>query len=417
MATSTTTTVQEARSRIDEINERVVELLAERQSVVDELCDIKADAGHTVRDPEREAELLAHVRSIAEERGLPPDLAETLFEEILAHSVQRQRRKRDADGNLESEGGANANPSEVSGEESSGLQNGIGPVNGEPLPSPASTATSASRPTEVEDEDSFPRVSREHQSDDTVVHVDDVAIGGGPPVLIAGPCSVESRDQILRSAAAVAEAGGHLLRGGCFKPRTSPYSFQGLGEEGLDLLAEAGRRFDIPVITEVLAPGDVEAVSARADVLQIGARNMQNFSLLKAVGAADHPVMLKRGMMASIEEWLSAAEYIVAHGNPNVFLCERGIRTFEPATRYTLDLSSVPVVQERTHLPVVVDPSHACGTRRWVPPLVRAAVAAEADGVMVEAHPNPEEALSDGAQSLSLDVLAELGRLFDSPSA
>lgn len=247
-----------------------------------------------------------------------------------------------------------------------------------------------------------------------MVRVGDVAIGEGAPILIAGPCSVESRDQILRSAEAVAESGGDLLRGGCFKPRTSPYSFQGRGEEALDLLAEAGRRFGIPVVTEVLAPGDVEAVSARADVLQIGARNMQNFPLLKAVGRANRPVMLKRGMMASINDWLCAAEYIVAHGNPDVFLCERGIQTFESATRYTLDLSSVPVVQERSHLPVVVDPSHACGTRRWVPALVRAAVAAEADGVMIEAHPSPDEALSDGAQSLPLEALDRLSPLFDS---
>jgi 3-deoxy-7-phosphoheptulonate synthase len=262
----------------------------------------------------------------------------------------------------------------------------------------------------------YHRVSRDHQSEDTVVRVGDVAIGDGSPILIAGPCSVESRDQILRSAEAVAAAGGHLLRGGCFKPRTSPYSFQGRGAEGLALLAEAGRRFGLPVITEVLAPGDVAAVAARADVLQIGARNMQNFPLLKAAGTADQPVMLKRGMMASIDEWLAAAEYIVAHGNPDVFLCERGIQTFTSATRYTLDLSSVPVAQERTHLPVVVDPSHACGTRRWVPPLVRAAVAADADGVMVEAHPCPEDALSDGPQSLPLSALGRLGTLFGSGS-
>lgn len=417
MATSTTSTLQEARRRIDEINERIIELLAERQAVVDELCEIKADDGKSVRDPDREAELLDHVRSVAANAGLPPDLAETLFEDILEHSVQRQRRKREADEDLESEENAGADRPDVSGEGPSLPRNGAGSSNGQAAPPPASTATSAPRPSEAEEDHPYPRVSREHRSDDTVVHVDDVAIGNGAPVLIAGPCSVESHDQILRSAEAVAEAGGHLLRGGCFKPRTSPYSFQGLGEVGLDLLSEAGRRFDIPVITEVLARGDVEAVAARADVLQIGARNMQNFSLLKAVGASNRPVMLKRGMMASIEEWLCAAEYIVAHGNANVFLCERGIQTFESATRYTLDLSSVPVVQERTHLPVVVDPSHACGTRRWVPPLVRAAVAADADGVMVEAHPDPDAALSDGAQSLSLDALAELGALFASEDA
>lgn len=413
MTSSTLSSVQDARSRIDEINARVVELLAERQAVVDEICDVKAEADEDIRDPEREAELLDHVRSVAADAGLSPDLAETLFEEILDHSVQHQRRRREADAPSEANGSAGTEGVETSADAPDAWsRNGAPSPNGHGTPMPASRAEAATRPDGASADRSYYRVTREHRADDTIVHVDDVAIGDGSPILIAGPCSVESRDQILRSAEAVVEAGGHLLRGGCFKPRTSPYSFQGLGEAGLDLLAEAGRRFDVPVITEVLAPGDVAAVAARADVLQIGARNMQNFPLLKAVGAAERPVMLKRGMMASIDEWLSAAEYVVAHGSPNVFLCERGIQTFESTTRYTLDLSSVPVVQERTHLPVVVDPSHACGTRRWVPPLVRAAVAARADGVMVEAHPNPQEALSDGPQSLPLDALPRLGKLF-----
>lgn len=410
MATSTLPSLEEARDRIDEINRRVVELLAERQGVVDELCNVKAQADEDIRDPEREAELLAHVRSVAEEAGLSPDLAELLFEEILTHSVDRQRRRREG-GSSNDASGSEA-PSEAVPTKETISQNGSTSSTRDTTPTPASTAEAATLPDGALPERSYYRVSRDHQPEDTVVHVEDVAIGDGSPILIAGPCSVESRDQILRSAEAVAEAGGHLLRGGCFKPRTSPYSFQGRGEQALDLLAEAGRRFDLPVITEVLAPGDVSAVAARADVLQIGARNMQNFPLLKAVGAVETPVMLKRGMMASLDEWLSAAEYIVAHGNPNVFLCERGIQTFASATRYTLDLSSVPVVQERSHLPVVVDPSHACGTRRWVPPLVRAALAADADGVMVEAHPSPEEALSDGPQSLDLEALDRLGTLF-----
>ena len=406
--TSTTTPLQEARDRIDDIDRRFVELLAERYAVVDDICKLKEEEGNTIKDHDREAELLDHVAAVAEKEGLSPDLVRRLFGEILSHSVERQQERREEEPD---DAGPSADDTEPTPPDAPAS------TNGHARPAPASTADALSRPENGATDRSYPEVARNDTTDRTVVRVENVEIGGADPVLIAGPCSVESREQILRAAEAVAEAGGRLLRGGCFKPRTSPYSFQGLGAEGLDLLAEAGERFDLPVITEVLAPGDVAAVAARADVLQIGARNMQNFPLLKAVGRAERPVMLKRGMMASVEEWLSAAEYIVGHGNPNVFLCERGIRTFESATRYTLDLSSVPVVKERTHLPVVVDPSHAAGERRWVPALVRAALGAGAHGVMVEAHPNPDEALSDGPQSLPLDRLAEIGQLFASQSA
>ena len=246
---------------------------------------------------------------------------------------------------------------------------------------------------------------------DTVVEVAGVRVGGDePPVLIAGPCSVEGRDQIFEAARGAREAGAVMLRGGCFKPRTLPYDFQGMGFEGLALLHEAGRAHGLPVVTEVLHPADVEAVAREADVLQIGARNMQNFELLKAVGAVQTPVLLKRGMMASVDEWLAAAEYVLAGGNGRVILCERGIRTFETATRNTLDLSSVVVARERTHLPVIVDPSHAAGVRRWVPALAKAALAAGAHGLIVEAHPDPDRALSDGPQSLTLEALAEMSR-------
>jgi chorismate mutase/prephenate dehydratase len=241
---------------------------------------------------------------------------------------------------------------------------------------------------------------------DTVVRVGELEVGGGQPILIAGPCSVESEDQIRECAEAVRAAGGHMLRGGCFKPRTSPYSFQGLGYDGLDLLAAAGREAGLPVITEVLQPADVQRVALKSDVLQVGARNMQNFALLREVGHAQRPVLLKRGMMSSIDEWLGAAEYILAHGNQEVILCERGIRTFETATRGTLDLTAIPVVRERTHLPVIVDPSHAAGERRWVPALAHAALACGAHGVMVEIHPCPSEALSDGDQSMTLPGFA-----------
>ena len=263
---------------------------------------------------------------------------------------------------------------------------------------------------QVEIPSKYRLASRAHHPEDTVVEVGEAVIGGEAPVLIAGPCSVESQQQILACARAVREAGGHLLRGGCFKPRTSPYDFQGLGYEGLTLLREAGHAYGLPVVTEVLHTSDVEAVAREADVLQIGARNMQNFALLKAVGQTRVPVLLKRGMMASIDEWLAAAEYVLAQGNERVVLCERGIRTFETATRNTLDLSSVIVLRERTHLPVIVDPSHAAGVRRWVPALTKAALAAGAHGVMIEMHPDPEEALSDGPQSLTFDQFEGLAR-------
>ena len=246
---------------------------------------------------------------------------------------------------------------------------------------------------------------------DTVVEIAGVRIGGDePPVLIAGPCSVEGRDQIFESARAVREAGGLMLRGGCFKPRTLPYDFQGLGFPGLTMMHEAGAANGLPIVTEVVHPRDVEAVAREADVLQIGARNMQNFELLKEVGRSHAAVLLKRGMSSSIDEWLAAAEYVLAGGNERVILCERGIRTFETATRNTLDLSSVVVARERTHLPVIVDPSHAAGLRRWVPALAKAAIAAGAHGLIVEAHPDPDHALSDGPQSLTFEGLATLAR-------
>ena len=255
----------------------------------------------------------------------------------------------------------------------------------------------------------YPLVARTSKSADTVIDLGTVQIGGQSPfVVIAGPCSVESAAQIDACARAVHEAGGQVLRGGCFKPRTSTYDFQGLGFAGLGLLHDAARRYNLAIVTEVIHPNDVDAVARHADVLQIGARNMQNFALLKAVGRGRLPVLLKRGLMASIDEWLAAAEYIMAEGNARVILCERGIRTFETATRNTLDLSAVPVVQERTHLPVIVDPSHAAGRRQWVKPLARAARAIGAHGVMIEIHPEPENALSDGPQSLDFRQYQDL---------
>ncbi|ADU50347.1 3-deoxy-D-arabinoheptulosonate-7-phosphate synthase [Thermaerobacter marianensis DSM 12885] len=252
--------------------------------------------------------------------------------------------------------------------------------------------------------------SREFRPEPTVVSAGGVPFGGPAIPIIAGPCSVESEAGLLEIAGFLRQAGAAALRGGAFKPRTSPYSFQGLGEEGLRLLALARERTGLPVVTEVMAPEQVELVAEYADVLQIGARNMQNFPLLQAVGRTRKPVLLKRGFMATIEEWLLAAEYVLAAGNPHVILCERGIRTFETATRNTLDLNAVAVAKTLTHLPVIVDPSHGTGHREYVIPLARAAIAAGADGLIVEVHPRPDRALSDGTQSLDFAQFEQMVR-------
>lgn len=246
-------------------------------------------------------------------------------------------------------------------------------------------------------------VSREFQEEPTVLKIRGAMVGGGHFSIIAGPCSVEGEEQVMQSARAAKQAGAELFRGGAFKPRSSPYSFQGLAEEGLKMLAAARDETELPIVTEVLDVRDIDLVSRYADVLQVGARNMQNFLMLRELGYCDMPILLKRGMSATIEEWLMAAEYILKEGNKRVMLCERGIRTFETATRNTLDISSIPTVKGLSHLPIFVDPSHATGVRELVPPLCRAALAAGADGVMVEIHPNPREAMCDGSQSLTLD--------------
>jgi 3-deoxy-7-phosphoheptulonate synthase len=235
-----------------------------------------------------------------------------------------------------------------------------------------------------------------------------VQVGDQGAVLIAGPCSVESRTQLLETAHAVREAGAHALRGGAFKPRTSPYSFQGLGEAGLEMLAEAREQTGMPIVTEIMAPEHIPLLTRYADVLQIGARNMQNYALLHAAGESQHPVLLKRGMMATIDELLMAAEYILSHGNRRVMLCERGIRTFESVTRNTTDINAIPVLKALTHLPVILDPSHGTGHWEYVTAIARAGIAAGADGLIVEVHINPSEALSDGGQSLKPERFAEL---------
>jgi 3-deoxy-7-phosphoheptulonate synthase len=256
----------------------------------------------------------------------------------------------------------------------------------------------------------FKLVSRQLRQQRTVVDVGGVKIGAGDLVVMAGPCSVESEDQLMETARSVKAAGAHMLRGGAYKPRTSPYDFQGLGVEALKLLDQASEETGLPIVTEVMSEADVEIVAEYADMLQVGARNMQNFSLLRKLATFDRPILLKRGPSATIKEWLLAAEYLLAGGNARVVLCERGIKTFETATRNTLDLAAIALAKELSHLPVIADPSHGTGLRSLVPPMSKAAAAAGADGLIIEVHPCPERALSDGPQSLDLPGFAELMR-------
>ena len=250
--------------------------------------------------------------------------------------------------------------------------------------------------------------SREFRAEDSRVSIGGVEVGGKRVVVMAGPCAVENEEQITAAARAVKEAGASILRGGAFKPRTSPFSFQGLEQTGLEFLTRVGKQFAIPVVTEVVDPHDVDMVATYADILQIGSRNMQNFALLTAAGKSKRPVVLKRGFSCTVTEWLTAADYLLAEGNDQVILCERGIRTFEDSTRFSLDISSVPVVKNASHLPVIVDPSHAAGHYSLVPAIAKAAVAAGADGLLIEVHPNPKEALVDGLQSLTVSGFAKL---------
>lgn len=249
---------------------------------------------------------------------------------------------------------------------------------------------------------------REYRSERSVIRIGNLEIGGDRLILMAGPCSVESREQILEAAETVKESGAQILRGGAFKPRTSPYSFQGLGEEGLEYLAEARDKTGLLIITELLDSYDLQLVEKYTDIIQIGARNMQNYGLLSRLRKTKKPVMIKRGMMSKVDELLLSAEYVLSRGNYNVLLCERGIRTFETATRNTFDLNAIPVIKKMSHLPIIADPSHGTGDSEFVPPMAKAAVAAGADGLMIEMHPNPDKALSDGAQSLSPNTFLQL---------
>ncbi len=254
----------------------------------------------------------------------------------------------------------------------------------------------------------FKLASRDFKPNGTTFPIGDHVVGGKEIILMAGPCAVESRTQLLETAHACKEAGAHVLRGGAYKPRSSPYSFQGLGVKGLEYLAEAREQTGMPIVTEVMEPGLVPLVCEYADILQIGARNMQNYALLHAVGESQHPVLLKRGMSSLIEEWLMSAEYILSHGNKRVMMCERGIRTFEQFTRNTFDINAIPVIKQKSHLPIIADPSHATGAWEYVSAAARASVAAGADGLLIEVHYRPEEAMSDGAQSLKPERFAKL---------
>lgn len=256
--------------------------------------------------------------------------------------------------------------------------------------------------------ESYKLANKKFHPEKSVVKVGNTSIGGDEFVIMSGPCAVESEEQVMQTAKAIKKAGAQILRGGAYKPRTSPYSFQGMEEDGLKLMKEAREETGLAVVCEVTSLAAVEAAVKYVDMLQIGARNMQNFYLLKEAGKTGLPILLKRGLSATIDEWLNAAEYIMAEGNPNVVLCERGIRTFETATRNTLDISAVPVIREKSHLPIIVDPSHATGVRSYVAPLAKCAVAAGADGLMIETHPCPEKALSDGPQSLTFPLFEEL---------
>lgn len=258
--------------------------------------------------------------------------------------------------------------------------------------------------------ESYKLANKKFHPEPSKVKVGNVTIGGDSLVIMSGPCAVESKEQLLATAHAIKKAGAQILRGGAYKPRTSPYAFQGLEEEGLQYMKEAREETGLPVICEVTSLNAIEAAVKYVDMLQIGARNMQNFYLLKEAGKSGLPVLLKRGLAATIDEWLNASEYIIAEGNPNVVLCERGIRTFETATRNTLDISAVPVIKDKSHLPIIVDPSHATGVRAYVKPLAMSAIAVGADGLMIETHPNPATALSDGPQSLTFEQFEELTR-------
>lgn len=391
--------IDSLRSKLDELDEEIISIIAERRTVSRQIAAVKEAEHLPLRDITRERSILNQRASSAGKRGLNPLLVRRIFRDIVEESTRgvpltnHTSSPKSESVNEETKG--KSLYSLVKGYLNQGRENG--------------TTEEAELFTELQ-KHGYLLASRSIKHDNTIVRVGDVQIGGDEFIVIAGPCAVESREQVHVCAEVSKHLGASLLRGGCFKSRTSPYSFQGLGYEGLEYLVSAGRKYKLPVVTEVLSPEDVEKVGLEADLLQIGARNMQNFPLLKEVGKSVRPVMLKRGMSSSIKEVLQAVEYILSHGNENVIICERGIRTFETSTRNTLDLSAVPVLKRESHLPVIVDPSHAAGQSDLVVPLALAAKAVGADGVMVEIHPEPSKALSDGPQALTFDAFEDLMR-------
>jgi len=370
---SLSSSLQACREEISSIDVQLLALLAKRRQMSLKIAKAKQAENLPLRDESREEMLLSALTVKAQEKQLDANFVALIFRTIIKDSLRIQHQYLQG-----------SNKRQNSTEAESKKIVSISAAAGHRLTSLAGERRR------------------------TIISVKGVTIGNGEFVVIAGPCAVESRSQIMDCARQTKECGAQILRGGCFKPRTSPYSFQGLGYQGLDYLQEAGETFALPVITEVLGLEDLPAIAKQADILQIGARNMQNFPLLTAVGKTSHAVMLKRGMMSSIDELLHAAEYILAQGNQSVFLCERGIRTFETATRSTLDLSAVPVLKALTHLPIFVDPSHAVGRRDLVEAMAKAAESAGADGIMIEMHPDPDKALSDGPQSLNFEQFQKL---------
>ncbi|MCU7204297.1 bifunctional 3-deoxy-7-phosphoheptulonate synthase/chorismate mutase [Turicibacter sp. TA25] len=341
----TSENLTQLRNRIDEINDQLLDLLNERTALVEAIGREKDKQGLKKYDPIREQQIIEKLRE-KNQGPLTDEMLIHVFKEIFKVSVKLQEEKSHKKGLL---------------------------------------------------------VSRKNKLDDTVIDVQGDMIGDGEPTFVFGPCSVESKEQMERVAKNLSEKGLKYIRGGAFKPRTSPYDFQGLGIEGLKMMSEAAKKYGLRVVSEIMDAGDLEAALPYVDVIQIGARNMQNFSLLKALGHINKPVLLKRGLSATIEEFVNAAEYIAMHGNPNVMLCERGIRTYEKATRNTLDISAVPILKRETHLPVFVDITHSTGRKDILLPIAKAALAVGADGIMAEVHPNPMLALSDANQQMSLE--------------
>ena len=409
-------TIDDLRRRIDELDEKLVELLTERANCALQIGKLKHDLGLEVYQPDREAQVLHHVQSHGKVTGSPlgGDAIARVFERIIDEARRIERINGKSGGQIVMVVVMEERATEAQIEKvvaslveqgmdvhrSTGVNRSVLGVVGAHRVDPALIQVMDGVHEVLRITEPYKLASRTFKPEGTVVTIDDVRIGGDEVVVMAGPCSAENEEQVFTSAAAVKKAGAKIFRGGAFKPRSSPYSFQGLGEEGLRMLREAADHENMKLVSEVMDISQIDVVGRYSDIYQVGARNMQNFTLLRELGRTRKPILLKRGIAATIEEWLLSAEYILAGGNTDVILCERGIRTFESFTRNTLDLSAIPVIKKLSHLPIITDPSHATGNRNMVAPMARASVAAGADGIIVEVHCNPDKALSDGAQSM-----------------